>query len=34
VLNRNGLVASNGAAHERVIGRMRPLLEGWGRERA
>jgi len=34
VLNRNGLVASNGAAHERVVERMRPLLEGWGRARA
>jgi 3'(2'), 5'-bisphosphate nucleotidase len=33
VLNRNGLVASNGAAHDSVIERMRPLLEGWGRER-
>jgi len=33
VLNRNGLVASNGAAHARVIERMRPLLEEWGRER-
>jgi len=34
VLNRNGLVASNGAAHDSVIERMRPLLEAWGRERA
>ena len=34
VLNRNGLVASNGAAHDSVIERMRPLLEGWGRARA
>jgi 3'(2'), 5'-bisphosphate nucleotidase len=34
VLNRNGLVASNGAAHESVIERMRPLLEEWGRVRA
>ncbi len=33
VLNRNGLVASNGAAHENVIERMRPLLEEWGRVR-
>lgn len=33
VLNRNGLVASNGAAHDSVIERMRPLLEGWGRAR-
>ncbi len=34
VLNRNGLVASNGAAHDEVIARLRPLLEGWGRVRA
>ena len=34
VLNRNGLVASNGAAHEEVIARLRPLLVGWGRVRA
>ena len=34
VLNRNGLVASNGAAHEEVIGRLRPLLAEWGRARA
>ena len=34
VLNRNGLVASNGAAHEEVIAQLRPLLEGWGRVRA
>ena len=33
VLNRNGLVASNGAAHDSVIDRVRPLLESWGRER-
>ena len=33
VLNRNGLVSSNGAAHDSVIERMRPLLEAWGRER-
>jgi 3'(2'), 5'-bisphosphate nucleotidase len=33
VLNRNGLVASNGATHDSVIERMRPLLEEWGRER-
>ena len=33
VLNRNGLVASNGATHDSVIERMRPLLESWGRER-
>jgi 3'(2'), 5'-bisphosphate nucleotidase len=34
VLNRNGLVASNGAAHEAVVERLRPLLTEWGRERA
>jgi 3'(2'), 5'-bisphosphate nucleotidase len=34
VLNRNGLVASNGAAHEEVIARLGPLLEEWGRVRA
>jgi 3'(2'),5'-bisphosphate nucleotidase len=34
VLNRNGLVSSNGVAHEEVIARLRPLLEGWGRVRA
>jgi 3'(2'), 5'-bisphosphate nucleotidase len=33
VLNRNGVVASNGATHARVIERIGPLLEGWGRER-
>ena len=34
VLNRNGLVASNGAAHDAVIARLGPLLEEWGRIRA
>jgi len=34
VLNRNGLVASNGAAHEEVIARLGPLLKAWGRVRA
>ena len=34
VLNRNGLVASNGAAHEEVIARLGPLLAEWGRGRA
>ncbi len=34
VLNRNGLVASNGAAHDAVIARVAALVEGWGRERA
>jgi len=33
VLNRNGLVATNGAAHDAVVGRIRPLLEEFGRER-
>lgn len=31
VLNRNGLVASNGAAHDEVIARLRPLFKEWGR---
>ena len=34
VLNRNGLVASNGAAHGVVVERLGALLAGWGRERA
>ncbi|HWS88846.1 MAG TPA: 3'(2'),5'-bisphosphate nucleotidase CysQ [Pyrinomonadaceae bacterium] len=34
VLNRNGLVASNGAAHEEVIARLGPLLKEWGGARA
>ncbi|PYS78971.1 MAG: 3'(2'),5'-bisphosphate nucleotidase CysQ [Acidobacteria bacterium] len=33
VLNRNGLVASNGAAHDAVIERIGPLLAEFGRER-
>jgi 3'(2'), 5'-bisphosphate nucleotidase len=33
VLNRNGLVASNGAAHDTVIERVRPLLAEFGRAR-
>jgi 3'(2'), 5'-bisphosphate nucleotidase len=33
VLNRNGLVASNGAAHEQVLERVGPLLESWGRKK-
>jgi 3'(2'), 5'-bisphosphate nucleotidase len=32
VLNRNGIVASNGAAHDSVIERIRPLLAEFGRE--
>src|SRR5215210_5030423 len=31
VLNRNGIVASNGAAHAAVVGRLAPLLAEWGR---
>jgi len=34
VLNRNGLLASNGAAHDAVVARLRPLLEEFGRRRA
>ena len=34
VLNRNGLVSSNGAAHGAVVERLGTLLEEWGRERA
>ena len=34
VYNHNGLVASNGAAHDLVIARVRPLLESFGRRRA
>lgn len=33
VLNRNGLVASNGAAHADVVARLRPLLDEFGRVR-
>jgi len=33
VRNRNGLVCSNGAAHDEVIRRLRPVLEGFGRAR-
>jgi 3'(2'),5'-bisphosphate nucleotidase len=33
VLNRNGLLASNGAAHAGVVERLRTLLADWGRER-
>jgi 3'(2'), 5'-bisphosphate nucleotidase len=31
VQNRNGLVASNGAAHEQIIERLAPLLKEFGR---
>jgi 3'(2'), 5'-bisphosphate nucleotidase len=34
VQNRNGIVATNGAAHERVIQQLAPLLKEFGRERA
>ncbi len=34
VQNRNGIVATNGVAHERVISGLRPLLAEFGRERA
>jgi 3'-phosphoadenosine 5'-phosphosulfate (PAPS) 3'-phosphatase len=33
VYNRHGLVASNGAAHDLVIKRIRPLLEEFRRGR-
>ncbi len=33
VQNRNGLVASNGAAHETIIEKLSPLLEEFGRKR-
>jgi len=29
--NRNGIVATNGAAHDMVIERLKPLLEEFGR---
>lgn len=32
VQNRNGLVASNGAVHERIIEELAPLLEEFGRK--
>ena len=34
VQNRNGLVASNGAAHDQIIESLAPLLKEFGRERA
>jgi 3'(2'), 5'-bisphosphate nucleotidase len=34
VQNRNGIVASNGAAHERIIEQLSPLLSEFGRTRA
>jgi len=33
VLNRNGLVTTNGVVHRAVIERLRPLLEEFGRDR-
>lgn len=33
VMNRNGLVATNGVAHDRVIESLAPLLEEFGRKR-
>jgi len=29
--NRNGIVATNGAAHEMVIEKLKPLLKEFGR---
>ena len=34
VNNRNGLVASNGAAHDRIIATLGPLLAEFGRKPA
>ena len=34
VQNRNGLVASNGAAHDQIIETLAPLLKEFGRKRA
>jgi 3'(2'), 5'-bisphosphate nucleotidase len=33
IYNRNGLVASNGVAHDAVVELLRPLLAEFGRER-
>jgi 3'(2'), 5'-bisphosphate nucleotidase len=33
VQNRNGIVASNGAAHDVIIKRLKPLLKEFGRIR-
>ena len=33
VQNRNGLVATNGAAHPAVVARLAPILAGFGRKR-
>ncbi len=34
VQNRNGLVSSNGAAHDQIIQKLAPLLKEFGRKRA
>ena len=34
VQNRNGLVASNGASHDRIIATLAPLLSEFGRKPA
>ncbi len=31
--NYNGVLASNGAAHEKIVGNLRPLLKEFGRFR-
>jgi 3'(2'), 5'-bisphosphate nucleotidase len=33
VQNRNGLIASNGAAHKQIVGKLAPLLKEFGRIR-
>jgi 3'(2'), 5'-bisphosphate nucleotidase len=33
MLNRNGILASNGAAHARIVQTLAPLLDEWGRVR-
>ena len=33
VQNRNGLVASNGASHDRIIATLAPLLAEFGRKK-
>jgi 3'(2'), 5'-bisphosphate nucleotidase len=32
IQNRNGLVATNGASHDRIIATLAPLLEEFGRK--
>jgi hypothetical protein len=34
VQNHNGILASNGAAHERAVLQLKPLLNEFGRLRA